>query len=254
MSNNSEHKGHHLVPIANYFKVITALLILTVITVAAAQVHLGHWNTPLAMAIATVKAFLVMAIFMGLKYDTRENIFTISCSFIFLGIFVFLTWSDLFYRIPATPIKPDTTANAAAPLDLEKALKASPEAIAHGKELFKTNCATCHGEHGAGDGPAASALNPHPRNFTNGEKFKQGDKLTQVVKTITTGVKGSAMAGFPGLPLEDRFALAHFVRSLESGHANDTPADIEASGFKGGEKAKPKIPIDAAIQRLIEGK
>lgn len=34
-----------------------------------------------------------------------------------------------------------------------------------GKALFTTNCASCHGEKGAGDGAAAASLDPKPANL-----------------------------------------------------------------------------------------
>ncbi len=41
---------------------------------------------------------------------------------------------------------------------------------AAGKALYngKGACAGCHGPNGAGDGPAAAALNPKPASFTSG--------------------------------------------------------------------------------------
>src|SRR5438094_8275356 len=35
-----------------------------------------------------------------------------------------------------------------------------------GKQVYVKWCAGCHGETGAGDGPAAGAMLPRPRNFT----------------------------------------------------------------------------------------
>jgi mono/diheme cytochrome c family protein len=35
--------------------------------------------------------------------------------------------------------------------------------LSEGKKLYKTNCTTCHGDTGLGDGPAASALDPKPQ-------------------------------------------------------------------------------------------
>ena len=35
------------------------------------------------------------------------------------------------------------------------------------KQMFATVCATCHGMDGTGNGPAASTLNPKPRNYTD---------------------------------------------------------------------------------------
>ena len=41
--------------------------------------------------------------------------------------------------------------------------------IAKGKETFKANCVTCHGDGGKGDGPAGQGLQPSPRDFTKGD-------------------------------------------------------------------------------------
>lgn len=94
-----------------------------------------------------------------------------------------------------------------------KAPASSPELIAKGAASFKTNCTVCHGEKGAGDGPAGASLNPKARNFTT-EKFKFGNKPEQVFKTISEGSKGTSMAPFGHLPEEERWGLVYFVLSL----------------------------------------
>ena len=58
-----------------------------------------------------------------------------------------------------------------------------------GKKIFEQNCAACHGLKGTGDGAAAAALNPKPRNFKEA-KFKYGSTDADLHKTITNG-KGS---------------------------------------------------------------
>ena len=40
------------------------------------------------------------------------------------------------------------------------------KAIKQGNEIFNVNCASCHGEGGKGDGPAAAALDPKPQNLS----------------------------------------------------------------------------------------
>ena len=55
-----------------------------------------------------------------------------------------------------------------------------------GKKIFETNCATCHGLTGKGDGVASSALNPKPRNFFEA-KFKYGSDDASLFKTISLG-------------------------------------------------------------------
>lgn len=44
-------------------------------------------------------------------------------------------------------------------------VKATPASIARGKKIYAANCASCHGEKGAGDGPAGKTLNPKPANL-----------------------------------------------------------------------------------------
>ena len=43
---------------------------------------------------------------------------------------------------------------------------ALPPAQADGATTFASFCSTCHGSGGKGDGPAAAALTPKPRDFT----------------------------------------------------------------------------------------
>ncbi len=45
-------------------------------------------------------------------------------------------------------------------------VRADSASLARGKKLFKTNCASCHGTRGRGDGPAGAALNPRPTDLT----------------------------------------------------------------------------------------
>jgi mono/diheme cytochrome c family protein len=43
--------------------------------------------------------------------------------------------------------------------------KSTPELLAQGRTAFGKFCASCHGPNGQGDGPAAKALKPPPRNL-----------------------------------------------------------------------------------------
>jgi cytochrome c553 len=55
-----------------------------------------------------------------------------------------------------------------------------------GKEKYMENmrCSACHGESGKGDGPAAVALNPKPRNYTDCSVMgtKSDAELFKVIK------------------------------------------------------------------------
>lgn len=94
--------------------------------------------------------------------------------------------------------------------------KSTPQLIEQGKKIYTTNCATCHGEKGDGNGPAGAMLNPKPRNFAT-EKFKKGDKPQQVFDTVTKGLEGTTMAPFGYLPENDRWAVSYYVLSMRKG-------------------------------------
>ena len=158
-----------------------------------------------------------------------------------------------------------TSAGHAASVNVALLLKPTPELLAKGKALFSVNCASCHGPNGFGDGPAAVALNPKPRNYHEGY-WKYGGGVARIVQTISTGSPGTAMAAFTNIPLEDRFALAHYVRSFAPKPEEDKPEDLAWLGPIGGEpggtpggagpggaqKPSPSIPIEQALQLLYE--
>ena len=97
-------------------------------------------------------------------------------------------------------------------------LPRSAEWIAYGKEVYDQRCVGCHGTKGDGNGPAATFLyNQRPRNFTQGVfKFRltkeplptDGDLL----RTITRGVRGTAMPPWYELPLTDRLAVIQYIK------------------------------------------
>jgi cytochrome c oxidase subunit 4 len=62
----------HIVPYKTFAIVWIGLLILTGITVAVAQYNLGPLNIWVALGIATLKAGLVVAVFMHRKYCFRR--------------------------------------------------------------------------------------------------------------------------------------------------------------------------------------
>ena len=103
---------------------------------------------------------------------------------------------------------------------------ASADDAAKGKEVFvKTNCNSCHGMEGKGDGPVAAALDPKPRNYTVGDfKFdangdgKPGtdEDIAMVIKNGAAAYGGSAMMmPNPTLSDADIQLLIVYIRSLK---------------------------------------
>ncbi len=96
------------------------------------------------------------------------------------------------------------------------------DSIIRGRELYGTlQCASCHGENGAGDGPSAATLVDAfgipvpPRDFNTGA-FRGGATGPDLYTRIAVGISGTPMLAFPDNVLSpaDRWALVHFIQSL----------------------------------------
>ena len=90
---------HHLMSLKTHYAVIGALFFLTIITVWVAQFDFGMLNVFLALAVATVKAYFVLAYFMHLKWDSVINRLLIGSSFFFLGLLALFCFLDEFTRV-----------------------------------------------------------------------------------------------------------------------------------------------------------
>jgi cytochrome c oxidase cbb3-type subunit I/II len=107
------------------------------------------------------------------------------------------------------------------PQRLEASLVSIPRSddwISYGKEVYDRRCVGCHGEKGDGNGPAATFMSEHrPRNFTLGVfKFRltKGPIPTDgdLLRTITRGVRGTAMPSWHELPDKDRLAVIQYIK------------------------------------------
>jgi len=102
-----------------YAGTLTALLLLTGITVAAASIHFGSnaINVGIALGVATVKASLVALIFMHLRRDKPVNGVIAVSGFLFLALLLAYCVIDIDTRkqmVPATLKVPVRAAAAAA--------------------------------------------------------------------------------------------------------------------------------------------
>lgn len=94
----------------------------------------------------------------------------------------------------------------------------SEEWIEEGQQVYERRCAGCHGVKGDGNGPAATFMYKfRPRNFNQAVfKFRQvkgtlasdGD----LMRTITRGVRGTAMPSWHMLPEKDRLVVIQYIK------------------------------------------
>jgi mono/diheme cytochrome c family protein len=154
-----------------------------------------------------------------------------------------------------------TQGNASGAIN-EQAMAKDIRLAAKGKALFAVNCATCHGPQGLGNGDRAASLTPKPRNF-HVEKFKFGNDIVSLHNTILKGSPGTSMPSFVLLPLEETWALAHYVSTLIPNPppitdqlvaslpgASSTGASKPATTPADTNKETARIPIQVAMQRL----
>jgi cytochrome c oxidase subunit 4 len=88
---------HHITGPKTYTAVLIGLLILTVVTVAAAGFDFGSMNIVIALLIASMKGSLVALFFMHLRHDKFNSIVFVGGLF-FLGVFLTFSLFDISTR------------------------------------------------------------------------------------------------------------------------------------------------------------
>ena len=101
--------------------------------------------------------------------------------------------------------------------DVKKESLADSE-LALGKKKYETFCVSCHGVDGKAQGPAAMAMQPRPRNFTdkNWQKSVDDKRLVKVLQEGGQSVGLSAsMAAWGGVLSDDDIdAVVKYVRQF----------------------------------------
>jgi cytochrome c oxidase subunit 4 len=99
---HADHIGHapahHRSSLASYFAVFATLMILTIVTVWVSRIDLGTLNTTVAMAIAIIKATVVILWFMHVIHSPRLTWIVVIASFLWLGVLFVLMFSDYLTR------------------------------------------------------------------------------------------------------------------------------------------------------------
>lgn len=159
--------------------------------------------------------FFILMLLLGLYYvDSLDMIYINKASpALFDSVNIYRDISE----IKAKP-------KAAASADMNDVLDPAPELISMGEKLYKSTCASCHGETGSGDGVAGSALDPKPRDFHSKDGWKNGRSFAAMYQTLQEGIRGSAMPAYEYLPARERIAMIQYIHTL----AKDLPEATEA--------------------------
>ena len=127
--------------------------------------------------------------------------------------------------IPAVFAAAAETRKWTAP-DADKArvnpVEATPAALLKGRALYQKHCASCHGDKGKGDGPAArlhaERSKRAPQDLTDA-KVQAGMTDGEIFWKLGSGFKEDAQIIMPSFTEEipkdeDRWKLVHYVRTL----------------------------------------
>jgi mono/diheme cytochrome c family protein len=87
------------------------------------------------------------------------------------------------------------------------------DASSEGAKVFKTNCETCHGSQGHGDGPIGEALDPKPMNLVELQTVASDN---YIFWRINEGRPGTSMPPWKSILDEDQiWQVIAFIRTLK---------------------------------------
>jgi mono/diheme cytochrome c family protein len=155
---------------------------------------------------------------------------------------------DVLADLKIRPVAPDGASSWSA---VEVPPAPAELSLERGRDLFAQACAACHGAGGKGDGPAAEKLSTAASNLADPlRSIKIRSTLSgspplasDLYRTLTRGLPGTAMWSYRELPPADRWALVAYVRSLSPDYEKEAkPVVLPA-----------KLPRDAGMLEIGAG-
>ena len=138
---------------------------------------------------------------------------------------------------------------AAGALDLPTA----PLDTALGHTLYTANCASCHGDRGLGDGPAAKGLPIVPPPIGSASEIPDLSS-TLAYNVVSVGISGSPMPAFANLSPQQRWNIVNYVWALR-GSPMAIPAAADAAAAPGDAAARSVLALlDSALDFAKAGR
>jgi high-affinity iron transporter len=107
-------------------------------------------------------------------------------------------------------------------------IPAETPSLTRGAQVYRENCASCHGNLGRGDGPMAAGLDPKPADLADRAALGDATPL-DFYRRVTIGVVGTAMPAFETrLSADDRWAAAAYATLLRlPAPRGEVPASLQ---------------------------
>lgn len=136
---------------------------------------------------------------------------------------------------------PDDYAGLSNPISADEA------SIERGAVLYTAQCASCHGDGGMGDGPAAASLDPAPANIAHTSQMLGDDYLFwRISEGGAMAPFNSSMVAWKGIMDEDaRWDVINYVQALGSG-------SVMPGQTMGGAAFDPAVEAEKQAAMLAE--
>ena len=92
------HHAEHIVGPKVYGIIFALLMLFTALTVGASYIDMYAFNAVVALAIACIKAVLVILFFMHVKYSSRLTKLTVAAGFFTFVVLITMTMTDYISR------------------------------------------------------------------------------------------------------------------------------------------------------------
>ncbi len=97
---------------------------------------------------------------------------------------------------------------------LKNPVKPLPASVDAGKRLYTTQCSTCHGPSGKGDGSMASAINPPKPSDLTDASWKHGAADGELFTVISDGATGTSMRAYgQRMKPDDIWKIVNYLRT-----------------------------------------
>lgn len=144
------------------------------------------------------------------------------------------------------------------PIFIGNVPKPSKVYVETGERVWQdAKCWECHGDYGRGDGEKAAGLEDDfgfaipPADLTAGQ-FKSGPDVSDIFRTITTGLNGTPMPSYgDSFSDEDRWALAYFVASLSAFTDSLTGEQLVFSSHDRAALNDPALRADSTAKAYV---